>query len=113
MSQNEYLSVKFRNHQYFVYFQASCVRTAKALARLRGCAGEALARLCACAGSPEPSLVPVWERAVHSVYRACFSETAVNVLHLVIFPFGFVGRMWDLILSDQCLSFYFPRFSFL
>ena len=30
----------------FVYFHTSCVRTAKALARLRGCAG-----------SPEPSLV--------------------------------------------------------
>ena len=30
----------------FVYFHASCVRTAKALARL-----------CGCAGSPEPSLV--------------------------------------------------------
>ena len=30
----------------FVYFHSSCVRTAKALARLRGCAG-----------SPEPSLV--------------------------------------------------------
>ena len=26
------------------------------------------------------------------------------------FPFGFVGRMWDLIVSvpDHCLSFYFP-----
>ena len=31
---------------HFVYFQTSCVRTAKALASLRGCAG-----------SPEPSLV--------------------------------------------------------
>ena len=27
------------------------------------------------------------------------------------FPFGFVGRMWDLIVSvpDYCLSFYFQR----
>ena len=32
--------------RHFVYFHTSCVRTAKALARLRGCAG-----------SPEPSLV--------------------------------------------------------
>ena len=26
------------------------------------------------------------------------------------FPFGFAGRMWDLIMSvpDRCLSFYFP-----
>ena len=33
----------------FVYFRTSCVRTAKALARLRGCTG-----------SPEPSLVVYW-----------------------------------------------------
>ena len=28
------------------------------------------------------------------------------------FPFGFEGRMWDLIISvpDHCLSFYFGRF---
>ena len=28
------------------------------------------------------------------------------------FPFGFEGRMWDLIVSvpDHCLSFYFERF---
>ena len=28
------------------------------------------------------------------------------------FPFGFVGRMWDLIVSvpDHCLSFYFSLF---
>ena len=27
------------------------------------------------------------------------------------FPFGFEGRMWDLIISvpDHCLSFYFPQ----
>ena len=30
-------------------------------------------------------------------------------MYLVIFPFGFEGRMWDLIVSvpDHCLSFYF------
>ena len=30
-------------------------------------------------------------------------------MYLVIFPFGFEGRMWDLIVSvpDRCLSFYF------
>ena len=29
------------------------------------------------------------------------------------FPFGFEGRIWDLIVSvpDYCLSFYFDRFS--
>ena len=50
------LQTRMRNHPVgldvwflvvpFVYFNTSCVRTAKALARLRGCAG-----------SPEPSLV--------------------------------------------------------
>ena len=31
------------------------------------------------------------------------------------FPFGFEGRMWDLIVSvpDHCLSFYFSRFTIL
>ena len=30
-------------------------------------------------------------------------------IYLVISPFGFEGRMWDLIVSvpDRCLSFYF------
>ena len=32
---------------------------------------------------------------------------------LSYFPFGFEGRMWDLIVSvpDHCLSFYFTSFS--
>ena len=31
------------------------------------------------------------------------------------FPFGFEGRVWDLIVSvpDHCLSFYFPHFCFI
>ena len=47
----------------FVYFRSSCVRTAKALARLRRWAGSpepslvAYVTLCGCAGLPEPSLV--------------------------------------------------------
>ena len=47
------LQIRMRSHsdvwffvRSFVYFYSSCVRSAKALARLRGCAG-----------SPEPSLV--------------------------------------------------------
>ena len=30
------------------------------------------------------------------------------------FPFGFEGRMWDLIVSvpDHCLSFYFTKYRF-
>ena len=32
-------------------------------------------------------------------------------MYLVYFPFGFEGRMWDLIVSvpDHCLSFYLAR----
>ena len=40
----------------FVYFYTSCVRTAKALARLRGCAVSLEPSLFGCAVSPEPSL---------------------------------------------------------
>ena len=45
----------------FVYFHTSCVRTAKALARLRGCAG-----------SPEPSLVAY-------VISTIISWTSLNI----------------------------------
>ena len=47
-------------------------------------------------------MTPVWERAVHSVYHECLYVFSY-------FPFGFEGRMWDLIVSvpDHCLSFYF------
>ena len=34
---------------------------------------------------------PVWERAIHSVYRACLSKTAVN-LCIYLFPFWFRGQ---------------------
>ena len=35
-------------------------------------------------------------------------------MYLVNFPFGFEGRIWDLIVSvpDHCLSFYFSYFPF-
>ena len=46
---------------------------------------------------------PVWERAVHLVYFASIYVVSYN------FPFGFEGRIWDLIVSvpDPCLSFSF------
>ena len=36
-------------------------------------------------------------------------ENCRQFMYLVILPFGFEGRMWDLIVSvpDHCLSFYF------
>ena len=48
------------------------------------------------------------ERAVHSVYRECFRKLP-SIYVFSYFPFGFEGRMWDLIVSvpDHCLSFYF------
>ena len=49
---------------------------------------------------------PVWERAVHSVYRECLFKL-LSIYVFSCFPFGFEGRMWDLIVSvpDHCLSF--------
>ena len=61
----------------FVYFHTSCVRTAKALARLRGCAG-----------SPEPSLVAYviniiisWVGSNHSVQMAPTRRKTDNDIH--------------------------------
>ena len=57
---------------------------------------------------------PVWEGSVYSVYRECLSWAAVD-LNVGCFPFGFEGRMWDLIVSapDHCLSFYFSSVQFI
>ena len=43
----------------------------------------------------------------HSIYRACGKLLSVYVFSS--FPFGFEGRIRDLIVSvlDHCLSFYF------
>ena len=45
---------------------------------------------------------PVWERAA-STFRKLLSVYVFSY-----FPFGFEGRIWDLIVSvpDHCLSFY-------
>ena len=53
-------------------------------------------------------MAPVWERAVHSVYRACLSYL-LSIYVFSYFPFGFEGRIWDLTVSvpDHYLSFYF------
>ena len=50
---------------------------------------------------------PVWERAVLSV--SCAFRKLLSIYVFSYFPFGFEGRMWDLIVSfpDHCLSFYF------
>ena len=42
--------------------------------------------------------------------KSCsFGLTRVPFVNCCCFPFGFEGRMWDLIVSvpDYCLSFYF------
>ena len=61
----------------FVYFHSSCVRTAKALARLRGCAG-----------SPEPSLVAhmistiiSWAGSFHIKFKGCLVYFHKHFLH--------------------------------
>ena len=42
----------------------------------------------------------------------CAFRKLLSINVLSCFPFGFEGRMWDLIVSvpDHCLSFYFPFF---
>ena len=45
-------------------------------------------------------------------FFCCFSFNEINATSIYAFssfPFGFEGRMWDLIVSvpDHCLSFYF------
>ena len=46
------------------------------------------------------------------LFFCCFSFNEINATSIYAFssfPFGFEGRMWDLIVSvpDHCLSFYF------
>ena len=53
-----------------------------------------------------------------TTYLGKFAASAFRKLSSVYvfsyFPFGFEGRIWDLIVSvpDHCLSFYFPFFFF-
>ena len=46
-------------------------------------------------------------------FTACAFRKLRSVYVFSYFPFGFEGRMWDLIVSvpDHCLSFYFERLS--
>ena len=57
----------------FVYFHSSCVRTAKALARLRGCAG-----------TPKPSLVAY---AISTIISWAGSNEHLNIKSEQIMPF--------------------------
>ena len=52
---------------------------------------------------------PVWKGAVRSVCRECLSWGLPSVYVFGCLPFGFLGGMWDLIVSipDHYLSFYF------
>ena len=45
-------------------------------------------------------------------FTASAFRKLLSVYVFSYFPFGFEGRMWDLILSvsDHCLSFYFPYY---
>ena len=56
---------------------------------------------------------PVWEVGlfVRFAQYTCLSWTAVNSNVFSYFPFGFEGRIWDLIVSvpDHCISFYFSK----
>ena len=42
-------------------------------------------------------------------------NSRISIYVMSYFPFGFEGRMWDLIISvpDHCLSFYFKHVSYI
>ena len=46
--------------------------------------------------------------------RVPFINCSASIYVFSYFPFGFEGRMWDLIVSvpDHCLSFYFSVITF-
>ena len=48
-------------------------------------------------------------KSCHSVFTARAFRKLLSIYVFSYFPFGFEGRMWDLIVSgpDHCLSFYF------
>ena len=69
----------------FVYIHTSCVRTAKALTRLRTCAGSpepSLVRLRRCASSPEPSLVAYVIRTIISWAGSIKWVESFNEVHV-------------------------------
>ena len=50
--------------------------------------------------------------SIHSVTASAFRKLP-SIYVFSYFPFGFEGRMWDLIVSvpDHCLSFHFENLS--
>ena len=46
-------------------------------------------------------LPPVWERAVHSVYRVFWERLSVCACACASFPFGFEGRVCIRIIAFQ------------
>ena len=72
--------------RYFIYFHMACVQTAKALVRLRGCAG-----------SPEPSLVAyVWSTIilwVGSIFMINLHDSYESGLRLELATPGFAVRL--------------------
>ena len=55
---------------------------------------------------------PVWGGGgLFILFAASAFRGLSSIYVLFYFPFGFGGRMWDLVVSvpDHCLSFYFPH----
>ena len=103
----------------FVYFHTSCVRTAKALARLRRCAG-----------SPEPSLVTYVMSTIiswagsnnlggavkqHQFFFGTLVFILINVPSLINTPTVFMGKGWPKFgcRTPQFLLIISPQKSFL
>ena len=57
-------------------------------------------------------MTTIWERAVLLFAASAFRKLS-SIYVFSYFPFGFEGRIWDLIVSvpDHCLSFYLLYFT--
>ena len=82
----------------FVYFHTSCVRTAKALARLRGCAGSSepsmvayvISTIISWTGSLVPTKVQEWSLCKH-----CLKKRTIWTIHHVAVLSHLICILWQ------------------
>ena len=59
--------------------------------------------------SSDPSSTSIFGKELFILFAASAFRKLLSIYVFSYFPFGFEGRIWDLIVSvpDHCLSFYF------
>ena len=64
-----------------------------------------------CMGNETDVLLLTSGKELFILFAASAFRKLSSIYVFSYFPFGFEGRIWDLIVSvpDHCLSFYFPR----